>query len=382
MQSLVNRVKWACVLVGMLVTMSAQARLYTYSALEIGNANATLRTVSSGGMVLYEDYMSYPFVARLWNNGQTTYLRPGIGSQSQALDINAAGAVAGVSTAGVSTPYSPTISRATVWNGSSVAVLPGLGGINDVATGINDSGTVVGYSYLARTDSTVPNVVRALMWDTDGMHDLSTLGGRSATADAVNNAGVIAGQSQTASGEWHATVWANGSIIDLGALGGTRSTANDINNAGWVAGDVLVDADTETWHATLWNGTMLVDLGTLGGSWSTGWAIAEDGTVLGASTTVDERSHATIWRDGTAIDLNEAVSNLDALQGKELTYAIAADADGIIYGNVYDRATRTYGLYMLKPDAGQEVPEPGSVGLVTVGLFLLVARSRLARHSS
>lgn len=369
LRSFINRFQVAGALVAMLMGLPAQAGLYTYSQLDVGSASPTLRTVSAGGLVVYEDYMASPYIARLWNNGQTTYLQPGQGISSQALDINAGGVVAGLSTG-----YGKTIS-ATVWAGTTVISLPGLGGNNDIASGINDSGTVVGYGYMPRPDTTVPRVVKALVWDADGMHELGTLGGTSATAEAVNNAGIVAGQSQTASGEWHATVWANGSIIDLGTLGGTRSTANDINDAGWVAGDVLVDAETETWHAALWNGTTSVDLGTLGGSVSSGWAIADDGTVLGWSTTADNRERATIWRNGQAIDLNDVVSNPTALQGKELTSAIAADANGAIYGSVYNATTRSYGLYKLTPETEHDVPEPGGVGLFAVGLCLLARRA-------
>ncbi|MCS0581009.1 hypothetical protein NX784_05355 [Massilia pinisoli] len=370
MRSLINRLQLVSALAGMLAWMPAQAGLYTYSQLAVDSTNPNLRTVNAGGLVLYEDYMTYPYVARLWNHGQTTYLPPGQGIQSEALDINAAGVVAGISTA-----YDPLSFRATVWNGTVATLLPGLGANRDIATGINDSGTVVGYGYMPRSDATVPNVVKALMWDTDGMHELGTLGGASATAAAVNNAGVIAGQSQTASGEVHATVWTHDSIIDLGTLGRTRSTSHDINDAGWVAGDVLVDEESWTWHATLWNGIALIDLGTLGGGWSTGWAIAGDGTVLGSSETADNRQHATIWRNGRAIDLNSVVSNLSALQGKELTYAIAADASGVIYGNVYDLTTHSNGLYMLTPETEQDVPEPSSLPLLAVGFVLLACRA-------
>lgn len=377
MRSPINQFQLIAVLVGMLTNMPAHAGLYTYSQLDVGSTSPTLRTVSAGGLVVYEDYTRYPYVAKLWNNGKTTHLHPGQGIQSQAHDINAAGVVVGTSTA-----YDPTSTRATVWNGAAVTLLPGLGGVQDIATGINDAGTIVGYGYMPRSNSMVPNVIKALMWDVEGMHELGTLGGMSATAEAVNNAGLVAGQSQTVSGEWHATVWANDSIIDLGTLGGTRSTAHAINDSGWVAGDVLVDEESWTWHATLWNGSTLVDLGTLGGSWSTGWAITNDGTVLGSSATADNRQRATIWSNGRVIDLNDVVSNFSALQGKELTYAIAADASGVIYGLVYDSTTRSNGLYMLTPEHEQGLPEPGSLVIFAVGLCLLAYRVRGALRLS
>ena len=47
-----------------------------------------------------------------------------------------------------------------------------------------------------------------------GMKPLGTLGGKNSRAFAINNAGQIVGESETATGEVHATLWTVNQIID------------------------------------------------------------------------------------------------------------------------------------------------------------------------
>ncbi len=53
-------------------------------------------------------------------------------------------------------------------------------------------------------------------------------------------------------------------ITELGSLGGTSSAGNSINNRGWIAGSSNLSGD-ETTRATLWRDGTPLDLGTLGG---------------------------------------------------------------------------------------------------------------------
>jgi probable HAF family extracellular repeat protein len=58
------------------------------------------------------------------------------------------------------------------------------------------------------------------------MIDLGTLpGSANSQAATLSPLGQVAGSSDTASGNWHATVWPSpGTIVDLGTLGGTDRT--------------------------------------------------------------------------------------------------------------------------------------------------------------
>jgi probable HAF family extracellular repeat protein len=75
-------------------------------------------------------------------------------------------------------------------------------------------------------------------------------------------------------------------ITELGSLGGTVSAGNSINNPGLVAGYSSL-AGNQTMHATLWRDGAAVDLGTLGGPNSAVlWPVKNDsGLIVGVSET-------------------------------------------------------------------------------------------------
>ena len=85
-------------------------------------------------------------------------------------------------------------------------------------------------------------------------------------------------------------------VTDIGTLPrGSTSFGFDLNNAGWVASSSSFAGGSDQ-HATLWNNGTMIDLGTLGGANSYAFAVNASGQIIGISDTASRQSHATLWQ--------------------------------------------------------------------------------------
>jgi probable HAF family extracellular repeat protein len=219
------------------------------------------------------------------------------------------------------------------------------------AYAINDAGWVVGTAYGAQNSST------AFLWKPGvGMTALASLpGGTWTEGYGINERGDISGAARCCGGFFHATLWRDGVPIDLEPVQVHVSRGYDVNDAGDVVGytelhafrwregsgmEILEElpspypgANTQaralavnnsgtiagfsyiqgSFYAVAWVAGVLTDLtaGPLGccGSTGQGNAINTHGAVAGAAPFNGGPWHATIWKDGAAIDLGALPGN-------------------------------------------------------------------------
>jgi probable HAF family extracellular repeat protein len=163
---------------------------------------------------------------------------------ARAIAINDAGSIVGVS-------VTPTYANhAVLWDPSLVIRdLGTLGGTNSIAIDINAAGVVIGTSQTGGDAAT-----HAFAWSSGtGMQDLNATTGADITdVVEINDAGQIVGTFRTGAGDVHAFRYTPGSgLLDLGTLGGSSSTPTGLNDRGEVVGSsTLADAST---HAFFWS---------------------------------------------------------------------------------------------------------------------------------
>jgi probable HAF family extracellular repeat protein len=297
------------------------------------------------------------------------------GVQSGANGLNELGQVVGSTGFGDDGP-----AQATRWKQAVPAALPGLGGPGaSVAQGVNLRGWVAGKSLTVQGDT------HATLWKNGVATDLGTLGGRTSIAYAVNANGLVVGFSNFSPSDptnSHATMWQGSSKTDLGTLGGSYSGAYAVNAAGQVAGQSAVTGNVAV-HAVRWTGGVPtdlgpgygygindagdvvgsncqtatwwqndtpVDLGTLGGSLSQATDINNAGQIVGYSLTLaNAASHAVLWHDGAATDLNSVLSLATRQAGWVLANAAAINENGWITGTAFNTLTGAQSAYLLKP---------------------------------
>ncbi len=270
-----------------------------------------------------------------WEAGVMTDLGalPG-GKVARAVDINAAGKIAGWS-AQNPTGFAETFS-AFVYDGSMTA-LPFPGGLslpssygNDIA----DSGAVVG---TCPFNSGLPTQAALWLPNAAAPFSLGVLetNGRS-EAFGVNANGWVVGEATTLGHLWvHAFAWDNSSMKDLGTLSGgpqANSRAFDVNNLNQVVGESETGPNSS--HAFFWSegvGVML-DLGALGGGvgLSRAHAINNSARIVGTGSAPDVIWHAILWHAGAVYDLNQLVT--PANHGWGLVSAEDINDQGYIVG--------------------------------------------------
>jgi probable HAF family extracellular repeat protein len=240
-----------------------------------------------------------------------------------------------------------TETHAFLWQNGEMQDLGTLGGPDSNATVVNDRGEITGESFInsvANRDTGVPTIDPFLWmpcdrdpWDSaecknerEGttakngkMLDLGTLGGTFGAPYWLNNRGQVVGLSNLRGDKaYHPFLWTKpGPMQDLGTLGGNTGIAFWVNDAGEVVGQSdLAGTGTQLHHATLWKDGKAMDLGTVDGDpCSRALSINRQGQIVGASTDCTEYRHAFLWENGgPMLDLNTLIlpgSNLTAREG-------------------------------------------------------------------
>jgi probable HAF family extracellular repeat protein len=329
------------------VQASAQVQ---YTVTDLGNFDAA--AINNSGQIVGSFTDAGVQEAYLYSNGVFTQLG---GGGSEATGINNNGEIVG-----------EAANHAAILAGN-----PGgpadLGGIppsdplwSSYATGVNDSGEVVGYS----------TTIAYLDYGSTGgfldRNETFLINLETIYPVAINDSGEIAGTDYRANQA--AVYFNNGSTEDLGTLGGTSSFATAINASGQVVGQSLISGNA-TSHAFLYSNGNMTDLGALGGDSSIAYGVNDSGQVVGDYTLDDGASSAFIYANGSMMDLNNFIP---ASSGWTVTGAYAINDTGEILG-----ASSGGETILLTP---VDVPEPGSISLLAVIGYGLLARRRAARQ--
>lgn len=379
-----GRLRLALTAMSLLTLTSSQALAQSYVFSDLGTVNGPndgflAYRVNSHGMiagnqnVAVNDGQGTPFrisVPAVLNSDGVSHLDalPGMTS-SQNWAFNDAG-----QSAGSSGNSDLQISSPVRWDGTTPVPLETLGfGGESSAYHINNQAQLVGQSWAG--DS-----LHAVRWDGTAITDLGTLGGTSSSADAISESGdIVVGRAQITNDEAERAVyWDSQGIHDLGTLGGTNSYSLILNDSRQIVGASNLLGD-EVSHAALWNGLSAapVDLGSLGSD-SIAWFINNAGTIVGESTMADGTTHATLWENGTVIDLNDYLPTELRAGGWYLGSAQAINEHGAIVGwlNHVDPTETGGASFLLTP-----VPVPAAVWLFGSGLAGLVGVMRRCRSA-
>jgi probable HAF family extracellular repeat protein len=364
---------------GLLLACAGQASAQLALLDPLGGNGSGAAAVNNAGVVVGTSTTSAtgPSHATRWDsNGTATDLDPLDTFSSQGLGINDAGVAVG------NAIFSSNTQHAAAWSSHGTAT--DLGALppsvpqgppnNSNAYGINNAGIVAGTS----TSSGFNSTYRPLTWNGTTATDLG--GTDFSQATAINDAGVVAGWSFVA-GTTHATMWATtGTPIDLGAPGGLGSQAFGINGAGTVVGYI---GGAGFSHATAWiAGGSVLDLGTLGGTNSFAGGINEAGDIVGNSDTASSPvRHATLWRNGSAIDLNSFLSASEVSAGWVLELASDINDHGEIVGTAFNTVSQSFRGFDLTI---APVPEPATFALMLGGLGIVgfVGRRQRPRRAT
>lgn len=171
-------------------------------------------------------------------------------------------------------------------------------------------------------------------------------------ATAINNNNVIVGwwNTTTSTSPRKAAVWSGPQyqVSFLNSLGGPSSYATAINDSGVVVGNSQISSTV--YHAVRWNNVVPTDLGTLGGSNSYATAINASGVIVGQSQLAGNvTSHAVIWEDDVAVDLNNSIDAASANAGWILERANDINDLGWIVGTARNTLSGESHAFRLEP---------------------------------
>ncbi|HOE43977.1 MAG TPA: PEP-CTERM sorting domain-containing protein [Rhodoferax sp.] len=380
------RVGLAAALLGT-VALASAAPIYN-SITPLGTLGGRLNTVVSdfndaGQMVGYfqtEDSRGNTVNhAFLYSAGVMTDLGTLGGKNSYADAINNAGQVVGNAALEPVAPSFSQIPKAFLY-GNNVMSNLGIPGDSSYAFDINDNGLVVGYS-------NTRNLRHAFLYSNGITTDLGTLGGLESEANGINNAGTVIGESNTSTNLRHAFMYSDGKMTDLGTLGGTLSTARDINNAGQVVGYSTISSRGPA-RAYLYSGGKMTDLGTLAAVndpdrntyESFAYGINDAGQVVGQAQNSWFFSSPFLYSGGVMKNLNDLI---DPASDFIISQAFDINASGdILASGCLRNGTKCQSLLLESIAAPpNDVPEPETLALVSLGLAGLALGSRKRKHA-
>lgn len=337
------------------------APLYAVTPLgTLGGSSGDVRAINNWGQVVgYSLNRRNEGNAYVSSGGAMQTLHPANAGTSAAGGINDAGVIAGTLETG-------GVTQAVTFTNREPKSVPALGGTSSEAVAINNAGQVAGTSQLPGSGTRHAFVYTP--WA--GARDLGTLGGANSVAADINDSGSVTGHADI-DGGYHAFRWTDGSMQDLGTLGGTFSEGTGINAAGRVTGFSYLAGNASA-HAFVTDGGTMVDLKTLGGANSFGYGINDRGDVVGSSEVAGNNAlHAFLYSGGVMLDLNALVG---PDFGWVLHYAADINERGQIAAFGCNAVSQCQG-FLLTPDA-VPIAEPGSTGMVLLGLSLLALGAR------
>jgi probable HAF family extracellular repeat protein len=293
-------------------------------------ASTQVEAMNAAGAAVGYEYVSKQSIktkaARFKPTGTVLFEPFGDPSTNMAEAINGAGHVAGLASTAADTRYH---AFATLGQHRTYRLFAD----DDIsmAYGIDADDTVVGY---VRMQPQPEGVLQPFAWQAGQARLLPTPGAPGGIARAVRN-GTIVGNVGVEDSYMHAAMWRGDTVTELGILPevGPTSWANAVNAAGTAVGACGLETFT---HACSFHDGVVTDLGVLGTASHSSWtaanayAIGDDGTVVGFTTTPTQRGTvAFIARPGeTMVDLNTLVVDLPA--GSLLLDARAIAKDGRI----------------------------------------------------
>lgn len=212
--------------------------------------------------------------AFIYRAGTLTEISPLLGDAyplSNARAINDSGVAVGIAY-----PFAGDAVRGYVYENGGVRLIPTFGGSWSNALAVNASGAVAGTASIAPIDNDVMDLERHAYIDRGGViQDLGTLGGLRSEGYDINDAGEVVGWSNAAgptdAALAHPFLYSDGVMLDLGSLGGDAGYARALNNLGLVVGESALGGAGGS-HAFLYLDGQLVDLNTLV-SGADGWEL-------------------------------------------------------------------------------------------------------------
>lgn len=359
---------------------------YTITDLGTGLASGLFSTINNNGDIVGRAMFSTstPYHAALWSNGVVTDLGAlAPNEESNAHYITDSGLIVGESYSGT-TGTTNLYRQAAIF---SVGSAP-INIHNNLTFNANNSyaswagnGLILGQAY----DDLI-STNHAVIW-TDGTAgsaiDKNPSWSESSGLRRINSSGQMVGYATPSDiGYARATLWdIDGSVKYLDTTGWQRSYASGINDAG----QILVEFSSGVHQSFgLWDGTD----GTAGLQMFSnpyGWegagasSMNNHGQIVGAARTTDPTtgsgvSHAFLWDNGTAIDLEALLGGTEwHLEG---AYSINEKGQIVVGAKRADGALTTL---LLTPDA-VPTPIPAALPLFGSGLaFLGFLRRRLSR---
>jgi probable HAF family extracellular repeat protein len=257
----------------------------------------------SGAISFWSQTPNDTIHASIWTGGKTQDL--GVlknYASSISHGLNNQGQVVGWSVNGRNLVDSLATMHAVLFDQGQVTDLSTLGGRDSQAMGINDAGAVVGVS-------SMPDKTRhAFLYEHGKLSDLGLLpGGTFSAASAINKHGDIAGTAEITGQYIHAALWSGKKMIDLGTLPeGKRSRALALNNKGEVVG--FSETDHAEIHAFLYKNNKMLDLGELKRDPTRANSINDREQIVGHSGVTAFAYHAFLWQEGTMEDLNKLIA--------------------------------------------------------------------------